>query len=82
MSVRGEAKSLERGMTIDEIRKRVAKVAALAKKGDHEAAFSEETTLHDDVLRAIATNDHAEFPAILAREALKTNDLDFARDCA
>ena len=66
-------------MTIDEIRKRVAKVAALAKKGDHEAASSVESALHDDVLRAIATNNHAEFPSILAREALKTNGLDFAR---
>lgn len=66
-------------MTVDEVRERVAKIAAIG--GDDELAHGEEDLLHEEVLRAIA-DGRCPDPAGAAREALKTLDLDFERWCA
>lgn len=47
---------------------------------DDEAAHSKEDVLHEMVLRAIA--EGAKNPRKLAREALKTLDIQFSRYCA
>ena len=65
-------------MTIEEAQKRVDKVAAC--RGDDEGAHSEEDSLRNDILVAIAGGDPN--PVGLAMIALKTNDIDFARWCA
>ncbi len=63
-------------MSEDDVRRRVA--ALTAAHGDDEAAHSEEDKLHQDVLRHYAEQENGE----LAREALKTLDLNFERWCA
>ena len=65
-------------MKVREVQDRVALIAAMT--GDEEAAHSAEDNLHADVLRAIA--DGARNGRALAREVLKTEDLDFRRWCA
>jgi hypothetical protein len=65
-------------MTVDEIRAKVAGIAANAR--DNEQAHSHEDHLHQSVLAAI--RDGAPNPAELAAEALKTQELSFARWCA
>lgn len=65
-------------MTVEEVRERVERIAAMA--GDPEMAHGEEDSLRHDVLLAIAGG--AENAADLAAEALKTTNLDFARWCA
>ena len=62
-------------MTPQDIRNRTAAINNI--RHDDEAAHIKEDDLHQDVLQAIA--DGAADPAALAREALKTKDLDFAR---
>ena len=65
-------------MDVDQVRNRVRHIDNI--RHDDEAAHIKEDDLHQDVLQAIA--DGAADPAALAREALKTKDLDFARWCA
>ena len=65
-------------MTADEVRAAVAQIAKCAD--DYERAHGKEDDLHEAVLQAIA--DGAENAAELAREALKTADIEFARYCA
>jgi hypothetical protein len=65
-------------MTVDEINARVDKIEAEMR--DYEAAHGDEDKLHVDVLRAIA--EGAPNAAELARAALRTTSLDFARYCA
>lgn len=65
-------------MDIDQVRDRVRHIDALSR--DDEGAHAEEDTLHQNVLQAIA--DGADNPAALAEEALKTQNIDFARWCA
>ncbi len=62
-------------MDVDEVRERVAEIAK--KAGDPEVAHIAEDTLWLAVLQNIAESDceHAE----LAREAIKTDDLEFSR---
>lgn len=62
-------------MTPQDIRDRIAAINNI--RHDDEAAHGEEDDLHQDVLQAIA--DGAADPDALAREALRTKDLDFAR---
>lgn len=66
-------------MSPDDIRARVARIAAIGERDD-EVAHSDEDELHRDVLGVIAGG--ALGGAELAREALKTRDLTFARWCA
>ena len=66
-------------MTIEEVKQRVAAIAAEAD--DDEQAHSMEDELHQDVLRAIA-DKKCKNPSACAAEALKTQDIDFARWCA
>ena len=65
-------------LTVDDVRRRVEEIRAIA--GDDEAAHSDEDSLHELVLRAIA--DGAPNAAELAAEALKTGEIKFARWCA
>lgn len=65
-------------MTVDEVREAVALIATMTH--DDEAAHSNEDTLWENVLRAIA--DGVPHPEALAKEALKTVNLDFSRWCA
>lgn len=66
-------------MTVDEVRKRVAAIARLTVE-DHndEEAHVCEDELRMDVLQAIADGKCAD-PAGCAREALRTEDLEFCR---
>ena len=65
-------------MTLEEARARVELIRAIA--GDDERAHSEEDKLRADVLRAIMFG--CEQPAMLAKVALETGDIEFARWCA
>ena len=65
-------------MTVDEVIKQVAKIESC--KGDDEVAHSAEDRLHRSVLQAIRRG-HPEGRE-LAREALKTLDIEFCRWCA
>lgn len=65
-------------MTCDEVRKRVAEIADII--WDDERAHSMEDRLYVDIMRAIIAG--ASDPQSLCYEALKTQDLDFARWCA
>ena len=65
-------------MTTDEIKERVAAIGKIA--WDDEVAHGQEDQLYADVLRYLAAGlgEAAE----LAREALKTEEISFARWCA
>ncbi len=65
-------------MTTNDVKNEVELIEELAH--DNEAAHGKEDELHQAVLLAIA--DGADNPAELAREALKTTELGFARWCA
>lgn len=60
-----------------EIRARVEVLGHMARAKDHEAAHAQEDQIWGDVLAEIA-GGHP-YPAALAREALKTKDVDFNR---
>lgn len=70
----------ERFSTIKGIRSFIADLAEMA--GDAESAHSAEDQLHQGVLAIIANGEHDDSAAALAREALKSRDLDFPRWCA
>lgn len=63
-------------MNIYDVRARVADIARMA--GDDEAAHSAEDTLWGEVLRAIA-DGNTDDPQGIAKEALRTADISFAR---
>jgi hypothetical protein len=65
-------------VTVDEARRRLDDIRACA--GDDEAAHSMEDALRRDVLQAIA--DGSPDAVELARIALESESLDFARWCA
>jgi hypothetical protein len=65
-------------ITVAEVKARVAEIRALA--GDDESAHSSEDALWAEVLQAIA--DGAPNAKELAKAALKTSEIDFARWCA
>lgn len=67
-------------MTLDEARRRLDDIREAAYEMDDEAAHSVEDALRRDVLRAIANGSPA--AAELARIALESESLDFARWCA
>lgn len=67
-------------MTVDDVRARVAEIERIGSERDYEMAHGKEDDLREDVLRAIA--DGSPIAADLAREALATSQLDFARWCA
>lgn len=62
-------------VTKDEVAERVREIAR--RTSDDESAHAAEDALHRAVLEAIATG--TEDPAALAAEALRTQQLDFAR---
>jgi len=65
----------EDDVNVEDVRVRVERVRAMT--GDDEAAHIEEDRLWADVLRAIAAG--AADPRVLARTALETEEIDFAR---
>lgn len=66
-------------MTVEQVRERVAEIEASV--GDDETAHGMEDRLYLDLLRAIAEGRCAD-PAACAAEAIKADELDFARWCA
>lgn len=66
-------------MTLDDVKKRVADIAAMA--GDAEVAHSAEDGLYLELLEAIA-DSKCEDPQGCAAEAVKTQAIDFERWCA
>lgn len=66
-------------MTIDDVKTRLIEVAKRAVVGDFEAAHVEEDRLLSDVLSAIATGNDDGFPRELARQALRSRELNFKR---
>jgi hypothetical protein len=69
-------------VTIDEAHVAFERVAAMANIGDDEAAHSLEDDLHRAVLRHIADRPTSRANGQLARLALRTQHLNFARWCA
>jgi hypothetical protein len=65
---------------IKSIRDRIAQIEKV--KDDFERAHSEEDSLHQDVLRAISRGRDPAKMRQLAREALKSTEIDFFRFCA
>ena len=66
-------------LTLGHVDAIVATIDAI--KDDYEVAHGMEDDLHRAVLRTIAAR-HTTYPPRLAKAALKTVDLDFARHCA
>lgn len=64
-------------MDIKSVRDRVAEIERV--KDDYEVAHSKEDSLHRDVLRAIAWGRDPHKMRMLAREALKSTELEFFR---
>ena len=67
-------------MNIADVTRAVATIADIGS-GDPEAAHSREDDLYESVLRAIA-DGLATDPVAMAKEALKTKDIEFPRWCA
>lgn len=65
-------------MNVDEVKLAVQKINDM--RDDDEAAHGNEDDLHRSVLRAIA--EGSPVAQELAKEALKTLDIDFSRWCA
>jgi len=63
-------------VTPEDVRRRVEHIRSIA--ADDEAAHSEEDSLHQEVLMAIARGE-ADDPAKCAYEALQTAGIDFSR---
>jgi len=66
-------------VTVEEIKERVREIEQHAM--DFEQAHALEDRLYADVLRAIAKGGHP-WPAALAKAALETKAIKFARSCA
>lgn len=66
-----------RRLGVLEIQARVEVLGHMARAKDHEAAHAQEEGIWGDVLEAIAAGHKK--PAALAREALKTKDVEFDR---
>lgn len=68
-------------MTTEAIRARIAEIRRHSDRGDDDSAHAGEDDLHLDVLRFLAAEAPEPY-AELARVALETTALDFARHCA
>jgi hypothetical protein len=69
---------MESVMNLQDVKNNVLKIYEM--KGDDESAHSEEDNLHQEVLRQVA-NGNPEAKE-MAKEALKTLEIDFCRWCA
>ncbi len=67
-------------LTVADVTAEVERIRAM--RFDDEMAHNAEDELHQRVLAAIADGNTGDPPAVLAREALKTRDIEFARWCA
>jgi len=70
---------MEQTMDLDHVKARVAEIEAM--KGDDEAAHSAEDGLRAEFIALVAEVGSPELAA-MAREVLKTDDIDFCRWCA
>ncbi len=66
-------------MTLEDVKKEVADIERVM--GDDEMAHSYEDALHESFIHHIADSDLGELSE-MAKEVLKTSDLNFARWCA
>lgn len=66
-------------MSVDDVEKALRRIKRI--RADDETAHMDEDDLHVEVLEAIAAGECAD-PVALAREALKSREIDFARWCA
>lgn len=64
-------------LTVAEVRRRAEKVEQAAENGNDDQAHGLADALHEDVLAAIAVG--ARTPKLLAKEAIRTVDMKFAR---
>lgn len=67
-------------MTAQDIRRRIAEIDVA--KADFELAHSLEDKLYEDVLRFIASGKRPLMVMALAKEALRSKQIDFKRECA
>jgi len=67
-------------MKVSDVEKDVAEIEAM--KRDDEMAHSFEDALYEKVLIAIRDREPGDDPADLAKAALKTQEIEFARWCA
>lgn len=67
-------------MTPADVTEHLKRIQDIAEGGDDEKAHAEEDELRANVLLAIA--EGAEDPAGLAKECLRSNELEFIRWCA
>ncbi len=72
----------QRAMRVKDIHDVLDKIKFKTKIDDYEAAHGLEDTLYENVLRAIAEGTHQEHPSSLAREALKSKQIEFERVCS
>jgi len=68
-------------MNLDEIRRRVDKIAKMGDSGDDEGAHREEDILFDDFIKYIQLSAPEPF-ASKAKEVLMTGRLNFNRFCS
>jgi hypothetical protein len=66
-------------ITVEQVKLEVERIRKMA--GDDESAHAAEDDLHQNVLTAIM-NGECEDPKVCAREAMRTQDIEFARWCA
>jgi hypothetical protein len=65
-------------MTLDDVKAALAETADWAKEGDDEMAHREEASLREDFIRHVAEAGPPEL-AEMAREVLKTEEIEFSR---
>lgn len=66
-------------MKLEDVKKAVAEIEAM--KGDDESAHNAEDALYGAFVQHVADTAGGEL-AVMAREVLKTADIDFSRWCA
>ena len=69
-------------MDLTEVMTRVTKIEEAAHENDDEGAHEQEDHLHRDFIRYVAergSQELAEDLAVMAREILRTDDIDFMR---
>lgn len=74
------ARKAKRDLTISDVKEALALIQRQAQAKDFESARNTETTLHENVLIAISTG--SQHPYTLARVALKSRKIKFARHAA
>jgi phage shock protein A len=71
---------MKKNLTVEDVKARVKEIKESAKM-DYNGAHAMEDSLYEDVLKAISKGK-CDDPATLAKEALKTTKIKFARMCS